>query len=92
MEPPTEKICNHPPFSPPLNWAVSHVSASRQAAVRRSRYALSPTATKGARMSAIRNDYREHTPYEIASDPESFAETYAELCGLGLRAPRDMDS
>lgn len=33
-------------------------------------------------MSAIRNDYREHTPYEIASDPESFADTYAELCCL----------
>lgn len=33
-------------------------------------------------MSAIRNDYREHTPYEIAADPESFAETYAEPYGL----------
>lgn len=24
----------------------------------------------------------EHTPFEVASDPEAFADTYAELCGV----------
>ena len=24
----------------------------------------------------------QHTPFEVASDPESFADTYAELCGI----------
>lgn len=24
----------------------------------------------------------QHTPFEVASDPEAFADTYAELCGV----------
>lgn len=30
----------------------------------------------------IMSERNEHTPLEVASDPESFADTYAELCGV----------
>ena len=30
----------------------------------------------------IMNEREKHTPFEIASDPEAFADAYAELCGI----------
>lgn len=30
----------------------------------------------------IMHEREQHTPFEVASDPEAFADTYAELCGI----------
>lgn len=30
----------------------------------------------------IMHERKQHTPFEVASDPEAFADTYAELCGV----------
>ena len=30
----------------------------------------------------IMYERERHTPFEVASDPEAFADTYAELCGI----------